>query len=187
MFEKIFDLIKNNFKNPKLYVFLLVVLLTVLVLFPYIDANFFYYNRVNDRIDILTKVSEINVEQIQENEILYKEYNSILTEIEKQSSGNIGSVFIKEADNTVNLIKFITGGVLLWLIALLCLFIKGFKNWGHRILGFVFFAGLGCVFGLAAKAIPTIANPMVNYIGFPVLLIIVIALPATGGKNKKNV
>lgn len=77
MFEKIFDLIKNNFKNPKLYVFLLVVLLTVLVLFPYIDANFFYYNRVNDRIDILTKVSEINVEQIQENEILYKEYNSI--------------------------------------------------------------------------------------------------------------
>ena len=69
MFEKIFDLIKNNFKNPKLYVFLLVVLLTVLVLFPYIDANFFYYNRVNDRIDILTKVSEINVEQIQENEI----------------------------------------------------------------------------------------------------------------------
>ena len=187
MFEKIFDLIKNNFKNPKLYVFLLVVLLTVLVLFPYIDANFFYYNRVNDRIDILTKVSEINVEQIQENEILYKEYNSILSEIEKQSSGSIGSVFIKEADNTVSLIKFITGGVLVWLIALLCLFIKGFKNWGHRILGFVFFAGLGCVFGLAAKAIPTIANPMVNYIGFPVLLIIVIALLATGGKNKKNV
>lgn len=142
MFEKIFDLIKNNFKNPKLYVFLLVVLLTVLVLFPYIDANFFYYNRVNDRIDILTKVSEINVEQIQENEILYKEYNSILTEIEKQSSGNIGSVFIKEADNTVNLIKFITGGVLVWLIALLCLFIKGFKNWGHRILGFVFLQDL---------------------------------------------
>ena len=31
---------------------LVVILLTVLVLFPYIDANFFYYNRVNDRIDI---------------------------------------------------------------------------------------------------------------------------------------
>lgn len=187
MLEKIFDLIKSNFKNPKLYIFLLVVLLTVLVLFPYIDANFFYYNRVNDRIDILTKVSEINVEQIRENEILYKEYNSILAEIEKQSAGSVGSVFIKEADNTVNLIKFISGGSLVWFIALLCLFIKGFKNWGHRILGFVFFTGLGCVFGLAAKAIPTIAKPMVNYIGFPVLLIIVIALLATGGKNKKNV
>ena len=187
MIEKIFDIIKNNFKNPKLYVFLLVILLTVLVLFPYIDANFFYYNRVNDRIDILTKVSEINVEQIQENEILYKEYNSILTEIEKQSAGSVGSVFIKEADDTVNLIKFITGGSLVWLIALLCIFIKGFKNWGQRILGVVFFAGLGCVLGLVAKAIPTIANPMVNYIGFPVLLIIVIALLATGGRNKKNV
>ena len=106
MLEKIFDLIKNNFKNPKLYVFLLVILLTVLVLFPYIDANFFYYNRVNDRIDILTKVSEINVEQIQENEILHKEYNSILAEIDKQSTGSVGSVFIKESNNTVNLIKY---------------------------------------------------------------------------------
>lgn len=187
MFEKIFDLIKNNFKNPKLYVFLLVILLTVLVLFPYIDANFFYYNRVNDRIDILTKVSEIDVEQIRENEILYKEYTSILNEIEKQSVGSVGSVFIKEADNTVNLIKFITGGALVWLVALFCLFIKGFKNWGYRILGFVVFVGLGCVFGLLAKAIPTIANPMINFVGFPVLLIIVIALLATGGKNKKNV
>ncbi len=185
MFEKIFDLIKSNFKNPKLYVFLLIILLTVLVLFPYIDANFFYYNRVNDRIDILTKVSEINVEQIQENEILYKEYNSVLAEIEKQSAGSVGSVFIKESNDTVNLIKFITGGSLIWLIALLCLFIKGFKNWGYRILGFALFAGLGCVLGLAANAIPTIANPMVNYIGFPVLVIIVIALLATGGKNKK--
>ena len=186
MLERIFDLIKSNFKNPKLYIFLLLVLLTVLVLFPYIDANFFYYNRVNDRIDILTKVSEINIEQIQENEILYKEYNSILAEIEKQSAGSVGSVIIKESNDVVNLIKFVTGGLLVWLIALLCLFIKGFKNWGYRILGFVIFAGLGCVFGLASKAIPTIANPMVNYIGFPILLIIVIALLATGGKDNKN-
>lgn len=186
MLEKIFDLVKNNFKNPKLYIFLLIFLLVGLVLFPYIDANFFYYDRVNDRIDILTKVSEIDVKQMQENEILYKEYNSILSEIDKQSSGNIGSVFIKESNKTVNLIKFITGGSLIWLIAIMCLFIRGFKCWWHRVLGFVLFGGLGCVLGLISKSIPTIAYPMVNYIGFPVLIIIVIALLATGGKNKKN-
>lgn len=186
MLEKLFDLVKSNFKNPKLYIFLLIILLTVLVLFPYIDANFFYYDRINDRIDILTKVSEINIEEIQGNEILHKEYNCILEEIEKQSSGSVGSVFIKESNDTVNLIKFITGGSLMWLIALLCLFIKGIKNWGHRIFGVVLFAVIGCILGLAAKAIPTIANPMVNYIGFPVLIIIVVALLATGGKSKKN-
>lgn len=65
-------------------------------------------------------------------------------------------------------------------------FIKGFKNFGYRILGFAVFAGIGCILGLVAKAIPTFANPMVNHIGFPVLLIIIIALIATGGKNKKQ-
>lgn len=186
MFEKVFDLIKNNFKNPKLYIFLLVALLTVLVLFPYIDANFFYYSRVNNRIDVLTKVSEINVEELQHNEILLKEYNSILAEIEKQPSGSVGSVFVKESNNTVNLIKFITGGSLIWIIAILCFFIKGFKNFGYRILGFVLIAWGGCILGIVAKAIPTIVNPMVNYIGFPVLLIIVVALLATGGKTKNT-
>lgn len=162
------------------------VLLTVLVLFPYIDANFFYYSRISNRIDILIKASEINVEELQNNEILLNEYNSILAEVEKQSSGSVGGVFIKETTNTVNLLKFITGGALLWIAAIMCFFIKGFNNFGYRILGFVVFAGIGCILGLVAQAIPTFANPMVNYIGFPVLIIIIIALIATGGKNKKK-
>lgn len=34
MVEKIFDLVKSNLKNPKLYISMLVILLVVLVLFP---------------------------------------------------------------------------------------------------------------------------------------------------------
>ena len=187
MFEKIFDLIKSNFKNPKFYVLLLVILLIILVLFPYIDANFFYYSRINNRIDILTKVSEINIDEIQNNETLVKEYNNILDEIEKQSEGNLGSIFRKESNNTVNLIKFLTGGSIMWILALLCLFIKGFKGFGYRILGLAIFMSLGLLFGIIAKAIPTIADPMVNYIGFPLLILIIIAILATSGKKKKEV
>lgn len=46
MVEKIFDAIKSNLKNPKLYIGILVLLLCGLLLFPYIDANVFYYQRV---------------------------------------------------------------------------------------------------------------------------------------------
>ena len=114
MFEIIFDLVKNNFKNPKLYIGILIALLCLSVLFPYIDANFFYYQRINDRIDILQKISEIDTDAIAENPVLATEYEHILSEIEKQSyeNGSFGSIFIKihnecnpfQTDHSLNII-----------------------------------------------------------------------------------
>ena len=51
--EKIFELFKQNIKNPNLYVTLFIIIMIVLILFPYIDANYFYYSRVEKRINIL--------------------------------------------------------------------------------------------------------------------------------------
>lgn len=90
MFEKIFDIIKTNLKNPKLYITLLVLLVIILLLFPYIDANIFYYQRVNNRVEVLSKISELDADKISNNEILQAEYNSILQEIEKQKEGSFG-------------------------------------------------------------------------------------------------
>lgn len=186
MLEKIFDLVKSNFKNPKLYIGILIVLLCFLVLFPYIDANVFYYQRINDRIDILQKISEIDPESLADNQILSDEYNRILSEIDKQSDGSLGSVFIKETDSTTNIIKFVSGAFLFWILAIACFFIKGFKNIGYKIFGFILCTMVGVAFGFIARAIPTIITPIVNYIGFPIVIIVVIALLATGGKKKKN-
>lgn len=186
MKDKIIEKLLENLKNPKLYVLFIAVVIVVLVLLPYIDANVFYYNRVNNRIDILKKLEAIDVEELENDEVLLREYNSILSEVEKQSDGSFGSVFRKETSQSVILFKFITGGSLFWLIAILCLFIKGFKNIGSRILDLIVFTILGGITGLIAKAIPTISSPVVNYIGFPVLLIAVIALLATSGNKKKK-
>ncbi len=186
MKEKLFAKLWDNLRNPKLYVFIIAVFIVALVLLPYIDANVFYYKRVNNRIDILKKLEAIDVEELKNDEVLLREYNSILSEVEKQSDGSLGSVFRKETDKSVILFKFLTGGSLCWLIAIFCLFIKGFKNFGNRILGFLVFTILGGITGLLAKAIPTISNPVVNYIGFPVLLIAIIALLATSGNKKKK-
>lgn len=186
MKDKIVEKLLENLKNPKLYVLFIAVVIVMLVLLPYIDANVFYYNRVNNRIDILIKLETIEVEKLENDEVLLREYNSILSEVEKQSDGSLGSVFRKETDESVILFKFLTGGSLFWLIAILCLFIKGFKNFRSRIFGFIVLTILGGITGLVAKAIPTIRNPVVNYIGFPVLLIAVTALLATSGNKKKK-
>lgn len=186
MFEKIFDLVKSNLKNPKLYISLLAILLVGLVLFPYIDANFFYYERVDHRIEILKKVSEINIEEIQDNEILYQEYNRILSEIEKQSAGSFGTIFIKESNIIVNVIKFLTGGLIPWLLAILCIFLKTFNKTSEKVLGVIFCIILGVIIGFVAKIMPTIISPWVNYVGVPLLIIIFVALLCTGGKEKDN-
>ena len=184
MLEKIFDAVKSNLKNPKLYVFILILLIIVLLLFPYIDANFFYYNRVDSRVEILNKISQLDGDKINSNEILKSEYDSILQEIEKQKNGSLGSVFNNEKDITISWIKFLSGGSIAWILAIYCLFIK-FKSMRDRIIGIIFSLLLGALLGGISVAIPTLINPMVNYIGFPVLIITIIGILATYG-SKKN-
>jgi len=184
--EKIFDTIRSNLKNPKLYVLMLAILIVILVLFPYIDANIFYFNRVKNRIEILEKMSEFNTESIESIPALKNEYDSILNEIENQSNGSLGSIFIKETDKTINTIKFVTGGFLVWLLAIACFFMKRFKNLGHRIATIILLTIVGGITGGISRAIPTLITPMVNYIGFPLLLIILLALLATSNSKEKK-
>lgn len=186
MFEKLFDEVKRNLRNPKLYIFILLLLVALLLLFPYIDANIFYYNRVNSRIDILEQITQLDIEKIQENEILEQEYHRILEEISKQSNGSLGRIFITETDTTVNMIKFVSGGFLFWILAIACFFIKNLETLGRRFFGFILIGGIGCLFGLIAKSIPTIVNPVINYVGFPLLLLIIIALLVTSGTKQST-
>lgn len=107
MSEKIFDFLKDNFRNPKLYIVLLASVFLFLLVFPYIDANIFYYSRVEKRISILQEISEIDQEALKNSPVLAEEYESILFEISKQKDGSIGSIFIsKTTRNTTIQIYF---------------------------------------------------------------------------------
>lgn len=44
--ELIVSWIQQNFKNPKLYAIFAAVIVVIALVFPYIDANFFFYNRI---------------------------------------------------------------------------------------------------------------------------------------------
>lgn len=182
MVEKVFDIIKDNLKNPKLYIALLTIIVVILLLFPYIDANFFYYNRVEKRIDILKAVSDIETEKIENNPILKAEYENILEEISKQKEGSLGSVFITNNTSKVSRYKFLTGAILSWLVGVLCLFIKIDKV-SQRIVGILFFAILGCILGYISTLIPTIIDPKCNYILMPILQLVLFGVLVTNNKN----
>lgn len=182
MIEKIFDIIKDNLKNPKLYIVLLVAIVVLLLLFPYIDANFFYYNRVEKRIDILKNISSVELDKIENNPILQAEYESILDEISKQKQGSLGSVFITSSSSEISRYKFLSGAALSWLVGVLCLFIKMDKGW-QKIVGLLLFAIIGLALGYISTLIPTIIEPRYNYILMPILQLVLFGVLITNNKK----
>lgn len=185
MVEKIFDLIKENLKNPKLYIILFIVLIIILLLFPYIDANFFYYNRVEKRVAILKEVLEIEQGKVEDNSILKAEYDSILNEIEKQKEGSLGSVFRLQSSNKEKCWKFVTGALVSIVLAILCLFIKLEKKW-QKIVGVLFFILVGAGLGYVSMIIPTVITPKCNYFLMPLLQLTLFGLLATYSNKREK-
>lgn len=171
MKETFFELIRSNLKNPKFYIFLLALAFVFLLLFPYIDANIFYYNRVEKRISILESFAEIDYNTLKENPILEGEYQSILSEISKQKDGSISNIFITTSTPRTTMWKFITGAAFMWLMAIICFFIK-MDNFGEKFMGFIFFFLIGGVLGLIAQWLPIVFHPVCNYIAIPILEIV---------------
>lgn len=99
MNEKIFDLVKNNIKNPRMYAILLVLIILMFLVFPYLDANMFYYKRINDRVDILTKVAQLDLNSKNNNETLKAEYDSIMNEISNQPESMVSNILTKETND----------------------------------------------------------------------------------------
>jgi hypothetical protein len=114
--EIITSWIQRNFKNPKLYAIFAAVIVVIALIFPYVDANFFYY-RVEKRIDILQSLSEIDMDKVSRHPALQEEYDAIISEIEKQRDLSISSaVAIEQATSNIPLFKFCPVGPWLGLL-----------------------------------------------------------------------
>ena len=168
----------------KLGIILIVVFVSGLILFPFIDTNFFYSNRIKNRIEILQKITELDMDKINQNENLMKEYNSIVKEITESDNNYINKVLDNnENDHTIG--KFISGGIIWWLLGIIVLFfynkfnkednIKG-KKLRLRIGGFILCIIIGGLLGFICSIIPTIFNIWVNYIIIPILVFILMVL-----------
>ena len=112
LIEVITEIFKNNYKNPRFYLVLISLLMVVFVLYPYIDANFSYYGRMNDRVNVLKQLTTIDQDKIKSDSRLKDEYDDILSNIQSQRSNTFsGFIDVGAIDsNPAKAGKFISGG-----------------------------------------------------------------------------
>ncbi len=109
---------------------------------------------------------------------------SIVKEINESDSDYINKILNNNKnDHTIG--KFISGGILWWLLGIIVLFFynafnkednKKGKNLGTRIAGFILCAIIGGLIGIICSIIPMIFNIWVNYIIIPILVLVLMIL-----------
>ncbi len=174
----------KNYKTIA-WVFIIAILLLI-VLYPIIDANFLYYKRVSNRIEILDKINNIEIEKIEENEKLKQEYDSILNEISEKENNYLNNIFIKETSSRNNIIKFISSSWMFIIVGLILPFTKdkskGKRTW-NNVLGGLLCLGIAWLFGFIGYKIPTIINIVVNIILYQIIMIYLAYTIATSGNK----
>lgn len=170
---------------------LIVIFIIVLIVFPYLDANFFYYNRIEKRIDNLTSIVELNDDKIHKNQGLLLEYESIIREINDANQKSLNT-FNNNMDNEFDFwAKAISGGLLFAIVGIIGLFKKNntkmtfsvfFKN---NFLIFIVCSLFAVILSFIFSKIPTLGNVWVNVIAAPIVELIIIYL-FTKSNNKKD-
>lgn len=195
LIEELLEVFKKNYKRPRLWICLGLIIFCFVLLFPYIDSNFLYFSRMEKRISILERVMELDQEKINSNQAYQNEYQSILKEMEQQSERTINSV-MNRVSNYINSlmetgkeqgnrwVKFFTGAIWFIIVTVCIPFMNTFKKRSDKVLAFVLMIIISFLAGWIFSIIPIIVTPMFNYIGIPIMQIIL--LIAIVNKSKKN-
>ena len=85
---------------------ILTIIVLLLALYPYIDANFLVFSRINKRIDILERITQLNLDKIDANLALQEEYNSIIGEISAIQEKSVGTITTRQDTSNEKIIKF---------------------------------------------------------------------------------
>lgn len=197
LIDELLMVFKKNYKRPRLWIGLGIIAFCIVLLFPYIDSNFFYFSRMEKRISILERAMELDETKINSNQVYRNEYQSILQEIEQQSERSVNSVMNKATMyiNSIvtagkgqgnNWIKFFTGAIWLLIVTICIPFMNTFKKRSDKILAFILLLIISILVGWFFSIIPIIFTPMVNYVGVPVLQIILVIIMVSKSNKKEK-
>ena len=185
MGEKILDLLQKIITGPKGRMFWVFVIATIIIgtiAFPYIDANYLYYNRIEKRIDNLKSLMELSGETIEENAALNAEYQSILQEMENARKKALSNATNAEDANRDRMIKFFSAAGLFYFVAVVVLFSKqkneklSWRKVFNNIASMLICVAIGSVLGFLFALVPTLGYAEVNGVLAIILEIIVLWL-----------
>lgn len=195
MGEKILDWLGEVVSGPKrriFWVFVIVALLIGVIVFPYIDANFLYYDRIEKRIDNLQKLVDLTGEPLRENEDLNKEYLSILNEMETAREKALSNATNSEDTLHDRRVKFFAGASLWYIVAVAVLFTKkktekwSFKKVFNNFCSATLCLGIGSGIGWIFTLIPTLGIVEVNAVLTLILEVVVLWLLIEQPKKKAS-
>lgn len=176
--DKLMELLVNIVTGKKSRLFwavIIVLAIVIVIIYPYIDANILYYDRIEKRIDNLQKLVDLTGKPLEENEALNNEYLSILEEMENAREKALSNATSIEDSMHDRRVKFLAGASLWYLAAVMVLFTKKkTEKWSLKKVINNFCAaalcfGIGTGIGWIFTKIPTIGGVEVNA-GFTLIL-----------------
>ena len=193
--DKLLELLVGVVTGKKSGIFwsvLIVLLIAVVIVYPYIDANFLYYDRIEKRIDNLQKLVELTGEPLYENADLNKEYYSILKEMEIAREKALSNATNSEDSLHDRCVKFFAGAGLWYVVAIAVLFTKkktekwSFRKVFNNFCSTILCLGIGTGIGWVFTLIPTLGIVEVNAVLTLILEVVVLWLLIEQPKNRTS-
>ncbi len=192
--DKLWELLVNVITGRRSRVFwalVIVLVIFVVIVYPYIDANFLYYDRIEKRIDNLQKLVELTGTPLEENEELNEEYLSIVAEMETAREKALSNATNVQDSKRDKLIKFASGASLWVIVSIGVLFTKKknekitLKRVLNNLLSAAVCLGMGSLMGCIFTYIPTLGSVDINAAFAPTVQLIVIWLIMDAPNKKK--
>ena len=191
--EKLIDWLIGVATGPKSRTFwalLIVACIFAVIVFPYIDANFWYYDRIEKRINNLQDMIDLAGTSLEENEALNAEYLSILAEMETAREKALSNATSNKDTLHERRVKFFAGSGLWYIVALVVLFTKkktekwSFKKVFNNFCSSTLCLGIGSGIGWVFTLIPTLGVVEINAILTLILEVVVLWLLIEQPKKK---
>lgn len=182
MGETIFKWLEKVITGPKsryFWAFAIIALVAGVIVFPYIDANFLYYDRIEKRINNLQDMIDLAGGSLEDNESLKAEYNSILEELETAREKALSNATNKVDTLRDRRIKFLAGAALWYVVAAIVLFSKekneklSLKKVFNHLLAALLCVVIGSAIGWVYTQIPTfVTSELTAILGFVVEIVV---------------
>lgn len=153
--------------------FILIVTLLIFYIYESYTGNF-YFSRVNKKIDLISKIDNLVEGDSLMHKNIVNELNVIVSEVSNYKTKKGFDEKVIFSKNLIEgLFKFLTALIVPLIIIIYSLYEKDETERKNMMFGGIL---IGLIGGLVAIFIPTIYQPWVNYIGFPVIEFVILAI-----------